>query len=58
MCRLPRDILSNECNRSPDHSAFDIPLSDPPRIRVWRRRRVVLLRVVALVQSIAVLWKC
>ena len=58
MCRLPRDILSNGCSNILFRPVFDIPLPDRPHIRVQRRRRVALLRALALAQSIAVLWKC
>ena len=56
-CRPLLDNLSNECNNSLFHAVSDVPLSGRLRIRVQRRRLVALSRVVALVQSIAVLWK-
>jgi hypothetical protein len=57
-CRPLLDNLSNECNNSLFHVESDDPLSGRLRIHVQRRRLVALSRVVALVQSIAVLWKC
>lgn len=57
MYRLPRDIPFNGYSSTPFLSAFGISLLDQPRIRVLRRRQVMPLRAVALVQSIAIFWK-